>query len=213
MPTREMSSGAPHRMEWRQALGNEGRVLQTRDADRKIEAFLHQIDKTVIQPHIEHNVRMGEAKVDQRLPNDGIGKSARGRQFDTPARIRTGFADSILQRVDLANDLHRSVIIGVTGFGQRKLPRGTVEKACTEFVLQFPHIFGKKRLGTSDFSRSGGKAFRLDHVDEGAHTCECVHGLAPLPDDVFGQPDQRPVAAAWSDEGNPERCALHLSQR
>ncbi len=200
-------------MEGRQSLCDEGRVLQARDADRKVEAFFHQIDKPIIQPYVEHDFGMGEAEIDQGLADDGIGEGAGGRQLDAPARIGTGFADGILQRVDLADDFDRAVIIGVPGFGQGELPRGAVEKTRSKLVFQFAHIFGKECLGTPDFSRCGGKSFRLDHVDEGAHTCEGVHGLAPLPDDVSGQRDQRPVAAAWSDERNAERCALHLPQR
>lgn len=52
-------------MERRQPLCNEGGVLQSRDADRKIEAFFHQIDKAIIQPHVENDLRMREAEIDQ----------------------------------------------------------------------------------------------------------------------------------------------------
>ncbi len=133
-------------MEWRQSFRNQRGVLQARDANCEVKTFFHQIDKAIIEPHIENNVRVCETEINQRLPDNRVSKGAGGRKLYASACIGAGFADGILKRVNLANDLDGAVIIGVTGFGERKLARRAVEKACTKFVFQFAHIFGKQRL-------------------------------------------------------------------
>ena len=150
-------------------------VLHAGDAYGEVETFLDEVDKAVIQPHIENDIGLLGAEIDEALADVRISKGSRGRDLDAASDIAAQFAHRFLQALDLTQDFTGALIVGVARFGQRKLPRGAVEEQCSEFIFQFAHIFGQESLGPPDLPRCGGKTFRFHDVDKSAHAGERVH--------------------------------------
>ena len=143
-------------------------------------------------------------EVDQRLADLGIGEGAGRGELDAAAHVACGVADGIGEVVDLADDLRGALVICVPGFRERELPRGAIEEQRAEFVLQFPHIFRKQRLGAADLAGRRRKAFGLDDVDEGAHAGQSVHEVSgQLPPMIL-----RAIVMSWRSV--PERAISEM---
>ena len=79
-PTRSINSrdAASDDPKGGEALGNEGRVLHAGDAYGEIETFLDKVDKAVVQPHIENDIGLLGAEIDEALADVRIGKRIAG---------------------------------------------------------------------------------------------------------------------------------------
>src|SRR5690606_38350603 len=68
--------GADLHADGRQLAGDQRGVLQPRDADGKVEAFLDQVHEPVVEADFQRDLRVLDGKLDHRLADRRIGKGA-----------------------------------------------------------------------------------------------------------------------------------------
>lgn len=98
--------------------GNEARILQPCNTDRKVEAFFDQIDESVIGDDLQHQFRVFLGEIDEALADIGIDEGARNRNPELALEIGILLAHQICEVVDLLQNVGGGAVIGMSGLGQ-----------------------------------------------------------------------------------------------
>ena len=96
-----------------------------------------------------------------------------------PRGVGLQAADRKLGLLGLGDDPGAALVERLADLGQREAPRGAVEQARAQAVLEPRDRFADRRARHAELRGRAGEALRLDHAREHRHAGQLVHPMPP----------------------------------
>src|SRR5690606_28074358 len=131
--------GTGHAAQTAYTPGDQARITEIADANRRVDAFLHQVDDPVVHAHLHRQlgILFNESRQGGHDDLAAQGDGHVDAQFSSRHTAR--FGDFVLGLVELAESLAAAFIKTTAQVGQTKRSRGTVEQARPQAFLQAGH--------------------------------------------------------------------------
>ncbi|KAF1853455.1 hypothetical protein Lal_00013812 [Lupinus albus] len=187
-------AGAQRHPRGGQPPGDQRAVAQPADPHRQIVPLVDQIDRAVVQVHVDLDGRVALQELRHRRGQMHDAEADRCVQPQPATRGGMQVGDRLLRLLQIGEDSGAALVIGLAHLGQAELAGGAVQEPRAEPVLQLADAAGDHRLRQVEPVGGGGEALGVHHLDEGEHVVEAIHGIVVHPETMRCQDPALPEA-------------------
>jgi hypothetical protein len=156
---------------------NQRRIRQVTDPHRQVDALFHQVDHAIRQPQVDRDLgialQIGRHDRADMKPS----KAVRGGHHQPPARFCPFALGRDFGLLDVGEDPAGALQIACADVGQGDRPRGPLQQAGAETLLQRRDQPRHARRRQPEFARGRGKPLQVGDGDKRLHGIDTVHAI------------------------------------